>query len=102
MLQGAGFEVIDLGHDVPPETFVERALACDAAVVGMSALLTTTMPRMKEVVDLLRSREPSRRIKTIVGGAPVTAEFAREIGADGWAFDAGSAVARVVALLPAS
>jgi 5-methyltetrahydrofolate--homocysteine methyltransferase len=101
MLKGAGFDVIDLGHDVPAETFVETAIASGATVVGMSALLTTTMPRMKDVVDLLRAREPSGRIRTIVGGAPVTAEFARTIGADGWAFDAGSAVARVTALLEA-
>ena len=99
MLQGAGFEVIDLGHDVTAEAFVATALESGAAVIGMSALLTTTMPRMAEVVRLLRARESSRRVKAIVGGAPVTAEFAREIGADAWAFDAANAVERVKALV---
>jgi len=99
MLQGAGFEVIDLGKDVPPERFVDTAIEKEAAVIGMSALLTTTMVGMKEVVEILRARRRQGRIKTIVGGAPVSAEFAREIGADDYAFDAASAVTRVKALL---
>jgi len=98
MLQGAGFEVIDLGHDVAPERFVDAAVAAGAPVIGMSALLTTTMSGMKDVVALLGARGLRGRIRTIVGGAPVSAEFAREIGADAYAFDAGSAVERVKAL----
>ncbi len=101
MLKGAGFRVIDLGADVPPERFVEAALREDAAVVGMSALLTTTMPVMRRVVELIRDRGLAGRLRTIVGGAPVTAEFAREIGADAYGFDAASAVERVRSLVTA-
>jgi 5-methyltetrahydrofolate--homocysteine methyltransferase len=99
MLEGAGFQVVDLGHDVSPARFVEAAVAEGAGVIGMSALLTTTMPAMKEVVDLLRERGLGAKIRTIVGGAPLSAEYAREIGADAYGFDAGSAVERVKALL---
>jgi 5-methyltetrahydrofolate--homocysteine methyltransferase len=95
MLKGAGFDVVDLGHDVAPERFVEAAVASSAVVIGMSALLTTTMPAMKEVVDLVRARGLSGRIRTIVGGAPVTESFAAEIGADAYAYDATSAVERI-------
>jgi len=101
MLKGAGFEVIDLGHDVAPETFVDAAVREGAPLIGMSALLTTTMTRMKDVVALLRERGLAGRVRTVVGGAPVSAEFAREIGADGYACDAATAVDRVVALLGA-
>jgi 5-methyltetrahydrofolate--homocysteine methyltransferase len=101
LLGGAGFEVIDLGHDVPAEAFVQAALDAGAPVIGMSALLTTTMPRMKEVVDLVKARGLQGRIKTIVGGAPLSAEFARAIGADDYAFDAAHAVERVKALIRA-
>jgi len=99
MLQGAGFEVIDLGKDVPPARFVETAIEQEAPVIGMSALLTTTMVGMKEVVAILRERGCRGQIKTIVGGAPVSADFAREIGADDYAFDAASAVTHIKALL---
>ena len=99
LLRGAGFEVIDLGHDVAPEAFAEAAAREGAAVVGMSALLTTTMPAMQRTVEALRSRGLGGRVKTIVGGAPVTAEFARSIGADAHAFDGTSAVERVAALV---
>ena len=99
MLKGAGFEVIDLGNDVPAERFVEAAVAHGAAVIGMSALLTTTMPVMKDVVDLLRARGLSGTTKVIVGGAPVSDAFAREIGADAYAYDAANAVERVRALI---
>ena len=92
MLKGAGFDVIDLGNDVPPDTMVATAVEQGAAVIGMSALLTTTMPVMSDVVGLLRERQPDGRIRTIVGGAPVTAAFAREIGADAYGFDAANAV----------
>jgi 5-methyltetrahydrofolate--homocysteine methyltransferase len=95
MLKGAGFEVFDLGNDVPPERFVEEAQKQAAPLIGMSALLTTTMPMMKQVVDLLREQGLSGKIRTIVGGAPVSKEFAREIGADAHGFDAVSAVEQV-------
>ena len=99
MLKGAGFEVIDLGHDVAPEAFVDAAVREEASLIGMSALLTTTMTRMREVVDLVESRGLSGRIKTIVGGAPLSPDFAREIGADDYASDGATAVERVKALL---
>jgi 5-methyltetrahydrofolate--homocysteine methyltransferase len=101
MLNGAGFEVIDLGKDVPPARFVDTAIERGASVIGMSALLTTTMVGMKDVIALLRERGHAGRIKTIVGGAPVSADFAREIGADDYGFDAASAVERIKALVPA-
>lgn len=99
LLQGAGFEVVDLGTDVPAERFVDAALEQNAQVIGMSALLTTTMAGMKDVVAIVKSRDLTGRVATIVGGAPVTAEFAREIGADAYGFDAASAVDRIRALL---
>ena len=99
MLKGAGLEVIDLGNDVAPEHFVRTAVDQDVPLIGMSALLTTTMPVMKTVVDLVRDQSLSDKIKIIVGGAPVSAEFAREIGADAHGFDAANAVERVKKLL---
>jgi len=90
MLKGAGFDVIDLGKDVPPEKFVETAKRENAKLIGMSALLTTTMTNMKKVVDLVR--KDNSDIKVIIGGAPVSKEFADEIGADAYAYDAGNAV----------
>jgi 5-methyltetrahydrofolate--homocysteine methyltransferase len=99
MLRGAGFEVVDLGNDVAPDRFVDAAVSSGAGVIGMSALLTTTMTVMKEVVDLVRERGLSGQVKTIVGGAPVTADFARSIGADAHGYDAANAVERVSALL---
>jgi 5-methyltetrahydrofolate--homocysteine methyltransferase len=99
MLKGAGFEVIDLGHDVAPERFVETAEQSGAQVIGMSALLTTTMIGMRSVVELVERRGLAGRVKTIVGGAPVTESFAREIGADAYGYDAASAVERVRALV---
>lgn len=95
MLEGAGFEVIDLGTDVSPEKFLAAVRQHDARVIGMSALLTTTMPVMKEVVDLLVREGLAGKVKTVVGGAPVTEQYAREIGADAYAFDGISAVDRV-------
>jgi len=92
MLKGAGFEVLDLGHDVPPERMVETAKAEGAKVIGMSALLTTTMPVMGEVVGLVKARGLAGEVRTVVGGAPVSADFAREIGADAYGFDAANAV----------
>lgn len=99
MLRGAGFEVLDLGCDVAPERFVDAACEYDAPVIGMSALLTTTMPAMGAVVELLRQRGLSGRIRTIIGGAPVSARFAAEIGADAYGYDAANAVDGVQALL---
>ena len=101
MLKGAGFEVIDLGNDVAPESFVDAAAEHDATVIGMSALLTTTMSVMREVVELLGRRGMSDRVKVIVGGAPLSAQFAGEIGADAYGFDAANAVERVRALVGA-
>ena len=99
LLRGAGFEVIDLGTDVPAARFVDAAIEAGAGVVGLSALLTTTMPRMAEVVALVHERGLDGRLKVVVGGAPVTREFADGIGADGWGFDAESAVRRVKELI---
>jgi 5-methyltetrahydrofolate--homocysteine methyltransferase len=90
MWKGANIEVIDLGANVAPETFVEKAREHDAKLVGVSALLTTTMVGMKDVVDGIHAAIPD--CKVVVGGAPVTAEFAAQIGADGYAPDAGAAV----------
>jgi len=101
MLKGAGFEVIDLGHDVAPEAFVDAAAREGATLIGMSALLTTTMVRMRDVVGLLRERGLAGKVRTIVGGAPLSADFAHEIGADEYACDAATAVDRVRALLGA-
>jgi 5-methyltetrahydrofolate--homocysteine methyltransferase len=92
MLAGAGFEVIDLGKDVSPEEFVETARESEADVIGMSALLTTTMPAMRQVIALLRERGLGSSVKTIIGGAPVTEGYAKEIGADSYGFDAANAV----------
>ena len=92
MLEGAGFEVVDLGNDVPPERFVDAAVEHKASLIGMSALLTTTMFSMKETIDILKRRQPATAIRTMVGGAPLTAAFAREIGADGYGPDAATAV----------
>jgi 5-methyltetrahydrofolate--homocysteine methyltransferase len=99
LLRGAGYEVIDLGTDVPAARFLEAAETSGARVIGLSALLTTTMPRMAEVVSLVRERGLGDRVKVVVGGAPVTQTFADGIGADGWGFDAESAVRRVKALM---
>ncbi len=99
MLRGAGFEVIDLGKDIPAEKFVETAKHEQAEIIGMSALLTTTQPAMKTVIELLREQGLNAKIRTIVGGAPVSEEFVREIGADAYAYDAASAVERVKQLM---
>ena len=99
MLKGAGFEIVDLGNDVPAERFVDAAVEHGASVIGLSALLTTTMPVMKDVVSLLRARGLDGKIKVIVGGAPVSEAFAKEIGADGYGYDAANAVERVRGLV---
>jgi 5-methyltetrahydrofolate--homocysteine methyltransferase len=97
MLEGAGYKVIDLGVDVPVETFIRVVGEQHPQVVGLSALLTTTMPQMQETVKALH--EFGGRVKIVVGGAPVTEKFSREIGADGYAADAASAVEMVTALI---
>lgn len=92
MLEGAGFEVVDLGIDVAPEKFVEAVKAQDSnCIVAMSALLTTTMPGMKDTIEALEAAGLRERVKVMVGGAPVTQNFADDIGADGYAADAASA-----------
>jgi 5-methyltetrahydrofolate--homocysteine methyltransferase len=97
MLEGAGFKVKDLGVDVSPEAVV--AAAEDADVIGLSALLTTTMGHMKDVLNALDAAGKRPKVKVIVGGAPVTEEFARSIGADGYAPDASRAVALAKSLI---
>ena len=97
MLEGAGYKVIDLGIDVPTEKFLRVVEEQRPQIVGLSALLTTTMPQMKETVRGLKPY--GDKIKTIVGGAPVTEKFAREIGADGYAADAATAVEKVAELI---
>ena len=99
LLEGAGYQVIDLGIDVPPEKFVEAVKSSKADVVGLSALLTITMPLMKEVVESLQESGLRNAVKVLVGGAPVTEQFAKEIGADGYAPDAHTAVERVRELI---
>jgi len=89
MLTGAGMKVVDVGTDVDPEKFVETCKAENAAVCAMSALLTTTMPHMNDVVKAVK--EAGLEVRTIIGGAPVTQAYADEIGADGYAPDAASA-----------
>jgi 5-methyltetrahydrofolate--homocysteine methyltransferase len=97
MLEGAGFEVRDLGTDVSPEKFV--AAADEVDVIALSALLTTTMTNMKETVAALKAAGKRDQVKVIVGGAPVTPEYARSIGADGYAPDASRAAALARSLL---
>ena len=97
MLTGAGLKVVDVGTDVAADKFVEACKENDAAVCAMSALLTTTMPQMTEVVKAIKDAGLST--KTIIGGAPVTQNFADEIGADGYAPDAASGAEQALALL---
>ncbi|MCM8761802.1 MAG: corrinoid protein [Candidatus Omnitrophica bacterium] len=98
MWKGAGFEVEDLGIDVPPEKFVEAAKK-GAKVLGLSALLTTTMVAMKDVIEALKKEGLKDQVKVVIGGAPITQSYADEIGADGYAPDAASAVDKVKELL---
>ncbi|MCK4422479.1 MAG: corrinoid protein [Candidatus Omnitrophica bacterium] len=92
MLKGAGFEVVDLGIDVPADKFVEAVKEQKVQVLAMSALLTTTMPAMKEGIDALSAAGARADVKVMIGGAPVTQNYADEITADGYAPDAASAV----------
>jgi 5-methyltetrahydrofolate--homocysteine methyltransferase len=91
MLESAGFEVIDLGVDVSPEQFVEAVSANDANFIALSALLTTTMDTMRRTISLVEEKGLKDKVKVLVGGAPVNQAFADEIGASGYAADAGSA-----------
>ena len=93
MLEGCGFEVVDLGPDVPPERFVEAVRESGAKLVGLSTLLTTTLPAMETTVRALRQAKLSDAVHVMVGGAPVTDSYAQEIGADGYAPDASAAAA---------
>jgi len=101
MLKGGGFHVTDLGVDVDPQAYVEAVQKNKPQIVAMSALLTTTMPNMKAVVEGLKEAGLSD-VKVIIGGAPVTQEFADQIGADGYAADAGSAVDLAAELIGAA
>lgn len=92
MLEGGGFEVHNLGANVPAERFVEEAKARSADIVALSALLTVTMPAMRTTIEALRKSVLSDRVKIIVGGAPLTEQYAREIGADGYSQHASAAV----------
>jgi 5-methyltetrahydrofolate--homocysteine methyltransferase len=92
MLEGAGFEVIDLGIDVSAQKFIEAIHQHKPQLIGMSALLTTTMTEMKKTIQAIEQAGLKNQVRTIIGGAPVTEQFAREIGADGYAPDAASAV----------
>jgi len=93
MLEGGGFEVIDLGADVAPEKFIQAVQEKNAQIVALSALLTVTMPSMRKTIDALREAGVRDKVKVMVGGAPVTPQFAREFGADGYGENATAAVA---------
>jgi len=92
MFEGAGFSVIDLGVDVRQEFILEQIREHRPALLGLSALLTTTMPQMKNVIDALVAEQCRDKVKVIIGGAPVSQAFADKIGADGYAADASEAV----------
>ncbi|HJN88146.1 MAG: corrinoid protein [Dehalococcoidia bacterium] len=99
MLEGAGFEVNDLGSDVTPEAFAKAVEEGNADILCLSALLTTTMPMMKATIDHLKENELRQQVKVLVGGAPVNEKYASQIGADGYAPEAASAVERAKALI---
>ena len=99
MLEGTGFEIVDLGIDVTPEKFVESVSEKGVQIVCMSALLTTTMPSMRVTVDALKEAGVTDNVRTLVGGAPVTEAYAEQIGADGYAADAASAADRAKELV---
>ncbi len=99
LVKTQGIDVIDLGRDVPAATIVEKAVEYHADLIGTSALLTTTMGEQKKVEDLLKEKGLKDRVKTLIGGAPVTERFAQRIGADGYGEDAAEAVTRSLELL---
>ncbi len=93
MFEGGGFEVIDLGVNVPPEKFIATVKEKNANIIAMSALLTTTMPAMKTTIDALKEAGVRQQVKVLIGGAPITQKYAEEIGADGFSENAVGAVA---------
>lgn len=93
LLEGGGFEVIDLGVNVPPEKFIETVKTRNANIIAMSALLTTTMPSMRTTIDALKQAGIRDQVKVLIGGAPITQKYADEIGADGYSENAVGAVA---------
>jgi 5-methyltetrahydrofolate--homocysteine methyltransferase len=99
MLEGAGFNIVDLGVDVAPEVFVDKIKESKADILGMSALLSTTMPSMTQTIKALIDSGQRDHVKVIIGGAPVTRKFAEDIGADSYAPDAGAAVLETKKLL---
>jgi len=99
MLEVGGFEVIDLGRDVPAEAFIDKAKEVNAGMIGLSTLMTTTMPVMKKVVELLEQENLKDKIRVLVGGGPVSPAFAKSIGADGYAENANNAVRVAKSLL---
>jgi len=101
MLEGAGFEVVDMGVDVSPQKFVYTAREKKAQIIGLSALLTTTMPGMKATIETLKESGLHGTVKVMIGGAPITQDYANEIGADGFAPDASSAVRKAKELVGA-
>jgi 5-methyltetrahydrofolate--homocysteine methyltransferase len=101
MLEGAGYEVIDLGVDVAADKFVSEVCEAGADILALSALLTTTMPAMKDVVAAVRDSDMSDRCKVIIGGAPITQQYADSIGADGYSDSANGAVTLARELIPA-
>jgi len=99
MMEGAGFKITDLGVDVSPEKFVEKAQEIQPDIVGMSALLSTTMTAMPQTIKALEKAGIRDKVKVMIGGAPVTEKYAQEIGADSYASDAGSAINKAKQLL---
>lgn len=99
MLEGVGFRVIDLGYDVTVPTFVDKVLELEPDILGMSALMTTTMVHMPRVITALQERDSRKKVKIIVGGAPVLPDWAEKIGADGYGENAGEAVSLVRRLM---
>ena len=95
MLEGAGYEIIDLGVDVPPEKFITAVKEKNAGIIAMSALLTTTMTSMKTTIDAINAAGIRPQVRIMIGGAPVTQKYADEIGADGYSSNANGAVALV-------
>lgn len=99
MLEGAGFQIIDLGNDVAPEKFVEAVRQHEPDLLGMSALLTTTVASISDTIQALTEAGVRDKVKVIIGGAPITQDFANKIGADGFAPDAGSVARMAKSLL---
>jgi len=99
MLEASGFEIVDLGRDIPPQRFVDEAVKAQASVIALSTLMTTTMDGMAEVIKLLQKANVRERFKVIVGGGPISQSFANRIGADGYAAGAPAAVKLVKQLI---